>query len=138
MNSTIALIKLMPSWNNFLVAHLKSFHTMWNQHCKNKKFDDALLYVGVNDLNDVSQDSVQKSYWNLKQIDLKCKSAAVKRILIFGIVINNKVANVYISSVNKCISNMCRDNSFVFIGNNFPHQVSFAMVYTYLISENVF
>ena len=46
---------------------------------KNKKFDDALLHVSVNDLlDDESQDSVQNLLDNLKQIGLKCKSAGVK------------------------------------------------------------
>ena len=86
---------------------------------KNKKFDDALLHVGVNDqLNDESQDCVQNLLDNLKQIGLKCKSPGVKRVLISGIVVNNKLTSAYISSVNQRISNMCRDNLFVFIGNN--------------------
>ena len=54
----------------------------------------------------------------LKQIGLKCKSAGVTRILISGIVVNKKLTSAYISSVNQRISNMCRDNSFVFIDNN--------------------
>ena len=89
---------------------------------KNKKFDDALLHVGVNDLlNDESQGSVQNLLGNLKQIGLKCKSAGVKRALISGIVVNNKLTSAYITSVNQRISNMCRDNSFVFTdNNNFP------------------
>ena len=86
---------------------------------KNKIFQDALLHVGVSDLlNDESQDSAQNLLDNLKQIGLKCKSAGVKRILISGIVVNNKLTSVYISSVNQRISNMCRDNSYVFIGSN--------------------
>ena len=86
---------------------------------QNKNSDDALLHVGVNDLlNDESQDSVQNLLDNLRQIGLKCKSAGVKRVLISGIVINNKLTSAYISSVNQRISNMCRDNSFVFIDNN--------------------
>ena len=86
---------------------------------KNKKFDDALLHVGVNDqLNDESQDCVQNLLDNLKQIGLKCKSPGVKRILISGIAVSNKLASAYISSVNHHISNMCQDNSFVFINNN--------------------
>ena len=86
---------------------------------KNKKFDDVLLHVGVNDLlNDENQDYVQNLLDNLKQIGLKCKSSGVKRTLIFGIAVNNKLASAYISSVNQRISNMCRDNSFVFIDNN--------------------
>ena len=86
---------------------------------QNKNFDDALLHVGVNDLlNDESQDSVQNLLDNLRQIGLKCKSAGVKRVLISGIVVNNKLTSAYISSVNQRISNMCRDNSFVFIDNN--------------------
>ena len=107
---------------------------------KSKKFDTTLLHVGVNELlNDESQDSVQNLLDNLKQISLKCKSAGVTRILISGIVVNKKLTNAYISSVNQRISNMCRDNSFLFIDiNNIPHQVSFAMGYTYLKSENVF
>ena len=86
---------------------------------QNKNFDDALLHVGVNDLlNDENQDSVQNLLDNLRQIGLKCKSAGVKRVLISGIVVNNKLTSAYISSVNQRISNMCRDNSFVFIENN--------------------
>ena len=75
---------------------------------KNKKIDDALLHVGVNDLlNDESQDSVQILQDNLNQICLKCKSARVKRVLVSGIVVNNKLTSAYISSVNQRISNMC-------------------------------
>ena len=86
---------------------------------KNKKFDDALLHVSVNDLlNDESQDSVQNLLDNLKQIGLKCKSAGVKRILISGIVVKKKLTSAYISSVNQRISRMCRYDSFVFIDNN--------------------
>ena len=86
---------------------------------KNKKIDAALQHVGVNDLlNDESQDSVQNLLGNLKQIGLKCKSAGVTRILISGIVVNNKLTSVYISSVNQRISNMCQGNSFVFIDKN--------------------
>ena len=86
---------------------------------KNKIFDAALLHVGVNDLlNDEIQDSVQSLLDNLKQIGLKCKSSGITRILISGIVVNNKLTSAYISSVNQRISNMCQDNSFVFIDNN--------------------
>ena len=74
---------------------------------KNKKFDDALLHMGGNDLlNDESQDSVQNLLDNLKQIGLKCKSAGVKRVLVSGIVVNNKLTSAYISIVNQRISNM--------------------------------
>ena len=54
----------------------------------------------------------------MKQIGLKCKSAGVKRVLVSGIVANNKLTSAYILSVNQPIFNMCRDNSFVFIDNN--------------------
>ena len=84
---------------------------------KNKKFDATLLHVGVNDpLNDESQDSVQNFVDNLKQIGLK--SAEVKRTLISRMVVNNKLTSAYISSANQRISNMCRDNSYVYIDNN--------------------
>ena len=103
-------------------AHLKSFTGGTSKELlyyvelilKNKKFDDALLHGGVNDLlNDESQNSVRNLLDNLKQIGLKCKSAGVKRILISGIVVNNKLP--YILSVNQRISNMFRANSFIFI-----------------------
>ena len=104
---------------------------------KNKNLDDALLHVGVNDLlNDQSQDSVQNLLGNLKQISLKCKSAGVKRILISGIVVNNKLTSAYMSSVNQRISNMCRENSFAFIDNN--KILTSSLFYTYLKSKNVF
>ena len=32
--------------------------------------------------------------------------------------VNNKLASAYISNINQHISNMCRDNTFVFIDNN--------------------
>ena len=109
-------------------AHLKSFTGGTSKELlyyvelilKNKKFDDALLHGGVNDLlNDESQNSVRNLLDNLKQIGLKCKSAGVKRILISGIVVNNKLP--YILSVNQRISNMFRANSFIFIEiNNIP------------------
>ena len=86
---------------------------------KNKKFNDVLLHIGVNDLlNDETQDSVLNLLNNLKQNGLKCISAWVKRILISEIVVNNKLESGYMSSVNQRVSNMCRDNSFAFIDNN--------------------
>ena len=86
---------------------------------KNKKINDALLHVGVNDLlNDERQDSVQNLQDNLKPIGLKCKSARVKKVLFPGIVVNSKLASAYISSADQRISNTCRENSFVFIDNN--------------------
>ena len=86
---------------------------------KNKNLDDALLHVGTKGLlNDESQDLVLNLLDNLTQIGLKYKSAGTKRVLISGIVVNNKLTSAYISSVNQRISNMCRDNSFVFIENN--------------------
>ena len=84
---------------------------------QNKRFDNALLHVGVNDLvND--EDSVQNLLDNLKYIGLKCKSAGVKRVLISETVVNNKLTSAYITSVNQHISNMCPYNSFTFIDNN--------------------
>ena len=113
VNSPTSFIKIMLSWNHFLVTHV------WNQHLKNKKFDTAVLHLRVNDLlNDESQDFAQNLRDNLKQIGLKCKSAGVKRILFSGIVVNNKLTKTYISSVNQRSSNMCRDNSFAFNDNN--------------------
>ena len=101
---------------------------------QNKKFDNTLLHVGVNDLlNDESQDSVQNLLDNLKQIGLKCKSAGVKKVLITGIVVKNKLIRAYISSVNQHISNMCQDNSSSLSSLTtitFPHQVSFTIFYT--------
>ena len=115
----------MLSWNHFLVAHLKKFYTMYNPHWKTK-FDDALLHVGVNDLlSDERQDFVQNLLDNLKPIALKCKSPGVKKVSISGIVVNDKLKNAYISTVNQRISNMCRDNSSVFVGKNKILKLSF-------------
>ena len=86
---------------------------------KNKIFDAALPYVGVNDLlNDESQDSVQNLPDNLKDISLKCKSSGVTKILISGIVVNNRPTSAYMPSVNQRIFSISRDNSFAFIDNN--------------------
>ena len=74
---------------------------------------------GVNELlNDESQRLCAKSSGQLEANWFKCKSGGVKRILISGIIVNNELASAYISSVNQRISNMRRDNSFVFLDNN--------------------
>ena len=82
----------------------------------------ALLHVGITDLlNDESQDFVQNPRDNLKQVGLKCKSDGVTRVLISKIVVSNKLRSAYILNVSQCISNICRENSFVFIdSNNIP------------------
>ena len=78
-----------------------------NQHSRIKKIEAISQHVGVNDLlNDEIQDSVQNLQGNSKQIGLKCESAGVTRILISGIVVNNKLASAYVSVVNQRISNM--------------------------------
>ena len=65
---------------------------------------------------------IQNLQENLKQIGLKCKSTGVTRILNSGIIINKKSTSGNISSVNKRISNICWDSSFVSIyNNNIPH-----------------
>ena len=93
---------------------------------ENKKFDAALLYVGVNDLlNDESQDSVQNLLDNLKQAGLKRKSAGVKLLIPQ---VQTSAFLIYAETTHMC--------SLTTI--TFPHQVSFAMVDTYLKSENVF
>ena len=114
--------------------------TMVEPTLQNKNFDDALLHVGVNDLlNDESQDSVQNLLDNLRQIGLKCKSAGVKRVLISGIVVNNKLISAYISSVNQRILTCAETTRLSSLKiTTFPHQVSSVMVYTYLKLENVF
>ena len=107
---------------------------------ENKKIVAALLHVGVNDLlNYESQDSVQNLLENLKQISLKCKSAGVARIINSGIVVNNKLTSAYISNVNQRICNVCKTTHLSSLKTiTFPQQVSFAMVYTCLKSENAF
>ena len=108
----------MLSRNHFLVAHLKITYYV-EPTLKNKIFDAALPYVGVNDLlNDESQDSVQNLPDNLKDISLKCKSSGVTKILISGIVVNNRPTSAYMPSVNQRIFSISRDNSFAFIDNN--------------------
>ena len=54
---------------------------------KNKKFDFALLHVGVNEL--VKPRLCLNSSEQLEANWLRCKSAGVKRILISAIVVNN-------------------------------------------------
>ena len=89
---------------------------------ENLNFDVILLNVGANDLlNYECQDSVEVLLDNLKQIECKCKSAKVTRILISGIAVNNKLTSAYISNIRQHINNMFQDNSFVLINNkNIP------------------
>ena len=66
-------------WKSFPGSTSKELLYYVEPTLKNKKFDNSLLHVGVNDLlNDESQDSVENLLDNLKQIGLKCKSAKLK------------------------------------------------------------
>ena len=70
---------LVSCWKSFPGGTSKELLYYVEPTLKNKKFDNSLLHVGVNDLlNDESQDSVENLLDNLKQIGLKCKSATLK------------------------------------------------------------
>ena len=83
MNSAIGFIKVLHKEFLYYLEPLKY-----------KKFDAALLHVGVNEL---LNDENRNSFWS--KLVLTYKSAGVTRILVSGVAINNKLASAYISSV---------------------------------------
>ena len=90
------LHKGLVQWKSFLGGTSKE-----NLYYVEPKFDVGWLHVGVTDLlYHQSQESVQNLLDNLKQIGLKCKSTGVTRILISGIVVNNKLTSNYMPSIS--------------------------------------
>ena len=94
-------------------------------------YNTATIHVGVNDLlNNKNTNKVDELVNNLKSAAIKCISNGIAKVVVSGIVINNKMSDSFVVDTNK-IAMMCKENTLVYIDNvNIPNRVYLLMVYT--------
>ena len=99
---------------------------------KDRIYNTAIIYVGVNDfLNNKNTNKVDELVNNLKSTAIKCISNGIAKVMVSGIVINNKMSDSFVADVNKKIAMMSKKNSLVYMDNaNIPKYVYLLMVYT--------
>ena len=67
----------------------------------------------------------------MKSTAIKCISKGIAKVVVSGIVINNKMSDSFVADVNKKIAMMSKKNSLVYMDNaNIPKCVYLLMVYT--------
>ena len=81
-------------------------------------YNTAIIHVGVNDLlNNKSTNKVDELVKNLESTAIKCISNGIAKVVVSGIVMNNKMSDSFIGDVNKKIAMMCKKNSLVYMDN---------------------
>ena len=90
-------------------------------------YNTAIIHVGVNDLlNNKSTNKVDELVKNLESTAIKCISNGIAKVVVSGIVMNNKMSDSFIGDVNKNIAMMCKKNSLVYMDNaNIPKSCLF-------------
>ena len=82
-------------------------------HCvdptlKDGIYNTAIIHVGVNNLlNKKNTNKVDELVKNLESTAIKCISNAIAKVVVSGIVINNKMPESFVGDVNKKIAMMC-------------------------------
>ena len=77
-------------------------------------YNTAIIHVGVNDLlNNKNTNKVDELVTILKSTAIKCISNGIAKVVVSGIVINNKMSDSFVEDVNKKIAMMCKKNSLV-------------------------
>ena len=99
---------------------------------KDRIYNTAIIHVGVNDfLNNKNTNKVDELANNLKSTAIKCISNGIAKVVVPGIVINNKMSDSFVADVNKKIAMMSKKNLLVYMDNaNIPKYVYLLMVYT--------
>ena len=65
-------------------------------------YNTASIHVGVNDLlNNKNNDKVDELVNNLKTTVIKCILNGIAKVVVSGIVINNKISDSFVVDVNK-------------------------------------
>ena len=65
-------------------------------------YNAAIIHVGVNDLlNNKNTSKVDELVNNLKSTAIKCISNGIAKVVVSGIVINNKMPDSFVVDVNK-------------------------------------
>ena len=62
----------------------------------------------------------------MKSTAIKCTSNGIAKLVVSGIVINNKMSHSFVGDVNKKIAMMCKKNLLVYVDNaNIPKSCLF-------------
>ena len=81
-------------------------------------YNTAIIHVGVNDfLNNKNTNKVDELVNNLKSTAIKCISNGIAKVVVSGIVINNRMSDSFVGDVNKKIAMICKKNSLVYMDN---------------------
>ena len=100
-------------FNSLVRAMLKSFPRASSKellHCvdptlKDGIYNTAIIHVGVNDLlNNKNTNKVDELVNNLKSTAIKCISNGIAKVVVSGIVINNRMSDSFVGDVNKKIA----------------------------------
>ena len=68
-------------------------------------YNTAIIHVGVNDLlNNKNTNKVDELVNNLKSTTIKCISNGIAKVVVSGIVINNRMSDSFVGDVNKKIA----------------------------------
>ena len=79
-------------------------------------YNTAIIHVGVNDLlNNKNTNKVDELVTILKSTAIKCISNGIAKVVVSGIVINNRMSDSFVENVNKKITMMCKKNSLVYL-----------------------
>ena len=96
-------------------------------HCvdptlKDGIYNTTIINVGVNNLlNNKNTNKVDELVKNLESTAIKCISNAIAKVVVSGIVINNKMPESFAGDVNKKIEMMYKKNLLVYMDNaNIP------------------
>ena len=94
---------------------------------KDRTYNTAIIHVGVNDfLNNKNTNKVDESVNNLMSTTIKCISNGIAKVVVSGIVINNKMSDSFVADVNKNIAMISKKNSLVYMDNeNIPKSCLF-------------
>ena len=90
-------------------------------------YNTAIIHVGVNNLlSNKNTNKVDELVNSLESTGIKCISNVIAKAVVSAIVINNKMSDSFVVSVNKKIAMMCKTNSLVYIDNaNIPKSCLF-------------
>ena len=74
---------------------------------------DPNLEDGIYNTNNKNINKVDELVNILKSTVIKCTSNGIAKVVVSGIVINNKMSDSFVEDVNKKIAMMCKKNSLV-------------------------
>ena len=105
-------------------AKIKSFPGATSEELLH--YVDPTLEDGIYNTNNKNINKVDELVNNLKSTVIKCTSNGIAKVVVSGIVINNKMSDLFVAGVNKKVAMMCKKNSLICMDNgNIPKSCLF-------------